>query len=411
VRRVLVLIHTPFFGGLHNIVSRIAAPMRDHGWEMIVGCPDGPGILRLREEAVACIPLSLHRARRTLNPVTHVRTALGLATDIRDIRRAIRDCDIRLVVVAGLVNPHGGFAARAENVPVVWQIHSDFAPMWLRRVMVPVVRRLADSLMVCGQAIADSHPGVEAFGERMVRFAAPVDTRMFRPDMARRAQARRSFEVTDDRFVVGTVGVRTFQKGHEYLVEAAAIVRKHVPGVAFRVMGAAVATGETYYERDVIGRARALGLTEDDTVRFLDPKREVSTLLPGLDAFALSSRSEGIPTALLEAMSCGLPSVCTNVGSAAEVISDGVNGELVRKEDPAALANAIIALARSPERRDRYRLRGRETVERAYSIEHAVESHCRAFEIALSGGVDGRREFATGGALAARTGSLPDRIN
>ena len=75
-------------------------------------------------------------------------------------------------------------------------------------------------------------------------------------------------------------------------------------------------------------------------------------LLRGMDIFVLSSRTEGLPVALLEAMSTGLPSVVTDVGGVADAVSGGA-GLVVPRKDPNALAVALISLVESRDRRTR----------------------------------------------------------
>jgi glycosyltransferase involved in cell wall biosynthesis len=83
----------------------------------------------------------------------------------------------------------------------------------------------------------------------------------------------------------------------------------------------------------------AVGL--DDRVRFLGLRDDVPDLLPGFDVFALSSRYEGLPIALLEAMAAGRACVATSVGGVPEVVTHGQDGLLVPAGDAAALAVAL----------------------------------------------------------------------
>jgi glycosyltransferase involved in cell wall biosynthesis len=71
-------------------------------------------------------------------------------------------------------------------------------------------------------------------------------------------------------------------------------------------------------------------------------------ILPAFDLFVLPSRKEGLPFALLEAMDASLPTVATRVGGVPEVITDDC-GLLVEKEDPTALAQALLALLENPD--------------------------------------------------------------
>jgi glycosyltransferase involved in cell wall biosynthesis len=92
---------------------------------------------------------------------------------------------------------------------------------------------------------------------------------------------------------------------------------------------------------------------------------EVRELLRSADIFALASRSEGMPRALLEAMALGAPAVATNVGGIPEILPPD---QLVPPGDPAALAAAIRATSSDPERYRRISAQGI-AVARHYSEE------------------------------------------
>jgi len=97
----------------------------------------------------------------------------------------------------------------------------------------------------------------------------------------------------------------------------------------------------------------AASLNVGDRIAFLGEVRDVGALLCHARFFVLSSRSEGIPLTVLEAMACGLPVVATRVGGLPEVVEDGVTGLLVPAADPAALAEAMVRLCNDPFGRER----------------------------------------------------------
>jgi glycosyltransferase involved in cell wall biosynthesis len=80
---------------------------------------------------------------------------------------------------------------------------------------------------------------------------------------------------------------------------------------------------------------------------------ERDAAVAGADVFVMPSLSEGMPIALLEAMAAGLPIVATRVGGIPEIVTAGIDGELVEAGDPEALATALAALAGDPEERRR----------------------------------------------------------
>jgi len=125
--RVLNVTHYPVFGGPHNEVLRLAAPLREAGVEMTVLLPDEPGNAaeRLRSAGIDVLTMPLHRLRATTRPLTHLRLVARFWPEVQAIRSVVRERDIDIVKINGLVNPHGAIAARLEGVPVVWVQHSD----------------------------------------------------------------------------------------------------------------------------------------------------------------------------------------------------------------------------------------------------------------------------------------------
>jgi glycosyltransferase involved in cell wall biosynthesis len=95
-------------------------------------------------------------------------------------------------------------------------------------------------------------------------------------------------------------------------------------------------------------------------VTFLGARQDVPRLLTAFDVFALSSRTEGLPLALLEAMACGLPIVATAVGGVPDVVRDGISGKLVPHADQMALRAALAQLQSHPDEAARLALSAQE---------------------------------------------------
>jgi glycosyltransferase involved in cell wall biosynthesis len=159
-----------------------------------------------------------------------------------------------------------------------------------------------------------------------------------------RPAARTALGLTDDDVAVVTVANLRANKDHPNLLQAARrLVDEEVP-VTFLVVGQGPLQHELAAMRDDLG----LG----DRVRFLGYQADPIGVLAAGDVFCLSSRYEGLPIALLEALALGLPVVSTAVGGVPTVITDGVEGRLVPPREPAALADAIAELV-DPEVRRR----------------------------------------------------------
>ncbi len=130
-------------------------------------------------------------------------------------------------------------------------------------------------------------------------------------------------------------------------------------------------------------------LSIQDSVEFLGLRRDVIDLLQQAWGFALPSRWEGMPNALLEAMACGLPSVATRVSGSEDIIIDGVNGLLVEPEQPAELALALRRIIEDADVARRLGQEGRETVISHYQLSTIIEE-CEILYRCLLTGVKGR---------------------
>jgi glycosyltransferase involved in cell wall biosynthesis len=167
---------------------------------------------------------------------------------------------------------------------------------------------------------------------RLIWNGAPLDE--FAPVPPPRAlRVRRELGLPDDALVVGTVGRLNAQKGHRFLLDAAARLLPRRPGA--RVLIA----GDGDLMADLRAQAAALGLT--DRVVFAGHRTDVPDLLGALDVFCISSLYEGTPLALFEAMASGKAIVSTSVDGCREVLEDGVTGVLVPPADAAALADGL----------------------------------------------------------------------
>ena len=364
---------------------QLAEPLRARGFDTIGLVPEGAqAVGRLRQAGLEVVELPLGRLRATMNPLRQARFLGRIWPEARAIRRLLRERDIELVQAHGPTNPHAGIAAHREGVPIVWQIYDTRAPMFVRRPTMALVVRLADAIMTTGHEVARVHPGALGLGERLVTYVPPVDTGRFHPDPARRTAARAELGLPEDAFAVVAVGNLNPQKGHEFLIRAAARIREAEPGVLTRILGAS-APGHDSYEAGLREEAQRLGLA-DGRLEFFDAGPRVAELLPAFDVLALTSvpRSEGIPTVVLEAMASGLPVVTTEVGAVGEIVREGETGFIVPPEQPDSIARAILHVMRDRELARAMGERARRDAVERYDLERCAERHVHAYELALA---------------------------
>ena len=385
--RLLSVIHGPTWGGAHNQAATLAAPLGALGVETTVLLPEEAGAAAARLEAagVTARTIPLDRLRARADPRLNLRLAARARGQVHAIGGLIDALAIDVVQVHGPTNPQAALATRGRpGTAVTWQLLDSRTPAPLVRASMPYVCRRADSITTWGEALADLHPPARELGERCITVFPPVAAERFEPDDEARAQARRRLGLEPGDIAIGAVGVLTPQKGHEHLIAALGSIG--TGRVAARVIGAPSDAHPGYAEDLAI----AAGRLESETggrveIRFVDPGEDVPLLIRGLDLFAMSSvqRSEGMPTAILEAMCAGLPVVATDVGAVAELVADGETGLLVAAADRAAMASAIVGLRDDPELRRRLGEAGRSRARGCFGLERLAAIHHGAYELAL----------------------------
>lgn len=133
------------------------------------------------------------------------------------------------------------------------------------------------------------------------------------------------------------------QKDHVTLLDAWRLVVTEHPQAVLALVGAGALEARL--------RERAAACDAAASVRFVTPRADLTDAYGAADVFALSSRWEGLPYTVLEAMAGGLPVVATAVDGVPEAVVDGVTGLLTPPGDPPALAGALAALLADPTRR------------------------------------------------------------
>lgn len=383
--RVLSVIPGPAFGGAHNQALVLNGPLRVRGVETVVVLPEEaePAAARLRAGGLEVESLPLHRLRATRRIRPHAELLRTIRGEIRALSHIIRDKEIDVVQSHGITNPHGALAARRTNVASLWQIFDSRAPLALRRAAMPVFLRLADGSTVWGRALAAMHPGIDRLGNRLTFVFPPVDPGQFFPDERRRDAARNELGVAHDEVLVGSVGVLNPQKGHEYTIRAAAVLARSRPEIKFRILGASSPT-HADYERALYDEIEALGLS--GVLSIADPGTRVSELIQAFDIFLMTSvpRSEGMPTVILEAMTCRKPVIATDVAAIGELVDDEATGFIVPPGDVQKIASRVVQLGSDRELRATVGECARARALTDFSLDRLADLHLSAYEKAIA---------------------------
>ncbi len=255
------------------------------------------------------------------------------------IRRAIRDYRPDIVhthtAKAGVL---GRLAAATCRVPVrVHTFHGHVLHGYFNRWVTRLVRivegllaRRTTALVAVGERVRDELLG-SGIGRADQYVVIPPGVALGAlPD---RVSARTALGLPVDQPVVLFVGRLTAVKRPDRLIEAMVLVLERRSDVVLAIAGEGELLEETR------SRAEPLG----ESVRFLGWQRDIAGLYAAADCMVLTSDNEGMPVTLIEAAMAGVPSVTTDVGSAREVVLDGVTG-LVVAPDAAAVADGLVRL-------------------------------------------------------------------
>jgi glycosyltransferase involved in cell wall biosynthesis len=270
-------------------------------------------------------------------PVHHLRRGRFDPRILPDLVSLARERGARILHVHGYAAADfGRLAARAVGAKLV--LHEHFADP-----RMPAYQALADRLLRrrTDGAIAVSRSTREFLVKerfvpedrvRLIWNGAPLDE--FAPVGAERAgRARQDLGLPADALVLGTIGRLNAQKGHRFLLDAAALLLPRLPAARVLIAGDGDLMGDLRRQADALGIA--------PRVVFAGHRTDVPDLLGALDVFCISSLYEGTPLALFEAMAAGKAIVSTSVDGCREVLEDGVTGLLVPPADAAALAAGL----------------------------------------------------------------------
>ena len=347
---ILHVVGPAAFGGLERVVQGLVRGLSGLGHEVQVTSvvadrgTDAPFLASLAEAGVHSRSLVVGRA--------YLRERAAIAQLCREVRPDV-------------VHTHGyrpdvldASVARRLGIPTVTTVHGFTGGGWKNRVYEWVQCR---AFRQFDAVVAVSRPllgRLERTGVPRSRIhLVPNAWREITPRLDR-AASRQLLDISPDAFVVGWVGRLSGEKGPDVLLEALPHVRDLAPVVSM------VGTGP---ERSSL-QARASHLGLDRGIRWHGAVSDAGRVFAAFDVFVLSSRTEGTPMVLFEAMAAGVPIVATRVGGVPDVVSPA-EAVLVPSDDPVAVAAAIRAVYHSPGVARARAARARARLERHYSIE------------------------------------------
>ena len=328
---ILHVIEPGAAGGRESVVRLLAVGHRERGHAVCVAAildqhPDAhqPYLSSLQDAGVEVVPLPVP-ARAYLR-----ERALIAGVCRRYLPSVVHTHGYRPDVVDGGV-------ARRLGVPTITTVHG-FTGGGFRNRLYERAQRLAfrrfDAVVAVSRPLAQSLVTSGVRGDRLhsVPNAYTMSTRTLD-----RTSARGKLSIAEDEFVVGWVGRLSHEKGADVFVNALArLVNTPVVASVF---------GDGPERKRLSALANAVGV--ENRITWNGVVFDAASLFRAFDVLVLSSRTEGCPIVLFEAMAVGVPIVAANVGGVPDVLSP-VQAHLVPADDPVTLAEAIRDVYHDP---------------------------------------------------------------
>jgi len=197
---------------------------------------------------------------------------------------------------------------------------------------------------------------------------------------ADRKERREMIGVTEEDFLIGSVGRLDEQKGHIHLVDAVASLLPNNPQLKCVVLGEGPMHEELQTRINTLGIGPNMGL--------LGEQDQITAWLSAFDAFVLPSLWEGIPNALLEAMALGLPVIATEVDGVSEAVVHDLSGILIKPGDPKAIGTAIQDMIDDKELGVRLGREAKNVVNENFKLHTMIERYEKAYKAVLDGKVE-----------------------
>jgi L-malate glycosyltransferase len=192
-----------------------------------------------------------------------------------------------------------------------------------------------------------------------------VNTDSFRPGSADGKSMKASLGIPESSLVIGTIAVFRFQKRLDLWLEVVRLIRDKFSRECHFII-----VGDGPLREQLHARASELGIR--DNVHFAGLQTEVRPFLAAFDIYMMSSIFEGLPIAMLEAMSSGCPIVTTDAGGIKEVIRQGQDGLLCAVDKPLDLVDLCIQLLNDSDKRTRLGANARTRVVESFGMEAMV---------------------------------------
>ncbi len=319
---ILYLLPELNVGGVETHVCALSLGMQAMGHNVTIVSNGGVMVPALKQRGIDHIELPVHR-----------KSALTINNMANRLRKIIIEKNIHIVHAHSRVPAWAGlFATKHLDTAFVITAHGLYAPHMGSRVMAGGDRIIC----VSGRIMNHMAERLNADRSRMTVVYNGInidDARAATSSALPRAAIRRELGLPPDSPVIGSIGRLTNTKGLRYLIDAFCQLKKDVPGIK------AILVGDGPMKKDLQDRTAELGLADD--LLFTGLRSDIFSVFNALDAYVVSSLSEGFPMGCLEAMAARVPIIATRVGGIPEMLEHERTALLAEPKSPEDLTAGV----------------------------------------------------------------------
>ncbi len=360
------------WGGMEMHVLSLSNQLRQAGLSVTVWCaPDS----ELSRQAVRSdLSAFDFEPRGYFNPKALYKTCAQLKKESPDLLHVHFGKDLWTLVPA---------LHSTVKIPIVFTKHigtqkpkRDF----LHRYLYRHVCRLIAISQVIAKNLLDTHPVQEGQIEIIHH---GVDVAHFQDPGSWRCSVRREWGISDDQFLIGTIGRLQDGKGHLEFLDMAAEIQRRFPFTRFVIVGEPT-RGEEYRAKPIYDRINSLHL--QDSLLLPGFRADIPAVFAALDLFAFPSRAEAFGLVLIEAMAAGKPVISTRCDGVLDIVRHEENGLLFDANQVQAFAQAVQRMLEQPDLRERLARRALQTAVEQFSHERFLSRIMDLYDKCLAQG-------------------------
>lgn len=388
-KRIVRIIARLNVGGPARHVVWLTSKLHEPEFEstLIAGTvPPGEEDMSYFAEENGVEPIYLAELSRELSP----KDIISVVKIFRELRRLRPDIVHTHTAKAGAVGRTAAFlykyltfgtlVGRPRKVRKVHTFHGhvfhSYYGSFKTRIFILIEKLLAkttDRIIVISDQQLDEIAGKFKIGRREQFTVIPLGIEPIEKSVVSKTSLREEFSIPEDRLIAGFIGRLTEIKNLDLLLETASLCQKDAVPVHFAIVG------DGHLREALERRSAELNLSN---ISFAGNRKEIGPVLSELDLFVLTSRNEGTPLSMIEAMAAGVPVVSTAVGGVVDLAGriekqeDGfeiaVRAVLVSTFDPADFQKGLLYLLKSEKVRETLGLRSAQFVDERYSVTRLV---------------------------------------